>query len=103
MKRTTRTRKTTRPMQGALGDLLAPARADLGLGDVVRRRRRSSSRIASATCALSAVVSGSVWTRIASSPEVVTTGDDGVVDAGAGDGLAELVGVVLGDLVGGQA
>ena len=56
------------------------------------------SMIAWVTSALSASVSSSVWIRIELSPAVVTTGCVGVLDAEPADRLAQLVGVVLGDL-----
>ena len=55
--------------------------------------------IAWVTSSLSALVSSSVWTRIELSPDVVTTGCAGVLDAEAADRLAQRVGVVLGHLV----
>ncbi len=62
--------------QGALGDLLAPARRR---SPTVRgRRSERAGRVEDdlTTSALSSSVSGSVWTRIASLPEVVTTGEE---------------------------
>ena len=98
MNRTTRTRNTTRPVQRALGDLLAPARADVLGGDLGLRVHADG--LGDGVADLDRVVVGQL---LGLDPDRVAT--RGVhdrrgraVESGVGDGRADLVGVLLGGL-----
>ncbi len=75
MNSTTSTRKTTRPVRDRCATW-APQLAPSSVCDRSSAEAPVVWRIASATVSLSSPSSGSVCTRIASEPDVVTTGDD---------------------------
>ena len=73
MKSTTRTRKTARPSSDRCATSL-PQLGPISVWEMSCALAPVVSRIVVTSCSLSASSTGSVWTMIASEPDVVTTG-----------------------------